>query len=191
MSEMLNIFLKAMLIDNVVLIQYLAICPFIGMTNDTEKATGMGLATTFVIMLATAVTWPLYNFVMIPLGLEFLQTLFFILVIASLVQLVEFFLKKTIPSLYKSMGVYLALITTNCAVLGVTINCISKNYNYGESLVYALGSAIGFLMSMVIMSGVRSRMKTAKLPVAFQGTPILYVAAGLLSLAFLGFKGLI
>ena len=191
MLDSISLFIKSALIDNVVFIQYLAICPFIGMTNDTEKATGMGLATTFVIMLATAVTWPLYKLVMIPLGLEFLQTLIFILVIASLVQLVEFFLKKSIPALYRSMGVYLALITTNCAVLGVTINCIGKNYNYGESLVYALGSALGFLISMVVMSGVRSRLKIAKLPRSFQGTPILYVAAGLLSLAFLGFKGLI
>ncbi len=191
MANLLSIFLKAALIDNVVFIQYLAICPFIGMTSETGKATGMGLATTFVIVLATAVTWPLYKLVMIPLGLEFLQTLFFILVIASLVQLVEFYLKKSAPGLYSSMGVYLALITTNCAVLGVTINCISKDLNYAESLVYALGTALGFLLSMVIMSGVRSRIKTAKIPVAFKGTPILYVAAGLLSLAFLGFKGLI
>ena len=189
--EALSIFLKSAIVDNIVFIQYLAICPFIGMTNDTEKATGMSLATTFVIMLATAVTWPLYKFVMVPLGLEFLQTLFFILVIASLVQLVEFFLKKSIPSLYKSMGVYLALITTNCAVLGVTINCIGKNYNYGESLIYALGTAIGFIISMIVMSSVRNRLKVANVPQAFKGTPILYVAAGLLSLAFLGFKGII
>ena len=141
--------------------------------------------------LARAVTWPIYKFIMIPLGLEFLQTLFFILIIASLVQLVEFFLKKSIPSLYKSMGVYLALITTNCAVLGVTINCIGKNYNYGESLIYALGTAIGFIISMIVMSSVRNRLKVANVPQAFKGTPILYVAAGLLSLAFLGFKGII
>ena len=189
--ETIKLFIKSALIDNVVFIQYLAICPFIGMTAETDKATGMGIATSFVIILATAVTWPIYKLVMIPLGLQFLQTLIFILVIASLVQLVEFFLKKSIPALYRSMGVYLALITTNCAVLGVTINCISKNYNYGESLVYALGSALGFLISMVVMSGVRSRLKIAKLPRSFQGTPVLYVAAGLLSLAFLGFKGLI
>ncbi len=191
MAEAIELFIKSALIDNVVFIQYLAICPFIGMTGDTEKATGMGLATTFVIVLATAVTWPLYRFVMVPLGLEFLQTLFFILVIASLVQLVEFFLKKMAPGLYNAMGVYLALITTNCAVLGVTINCIGKNYNYGQSLIYAFGTAIGFLLSMVIMSGVRSRMKTAKIPEAFKGSPVLFVAAGLLSLAFLGFKGII
>ena len=189
--DTLSIFLKSALIDNVVFIQYLAICPFIGMTNDTQKATGMGLATTFVIILATAVTWPIYNFVMIPLKLEFLQTLFFILIIASLVQLVEFFLKKKSPGLYNAMGVYLALITTNCAVLGITINCIKLDYSYGQSLVYALGSAVGFLISMVIMSGVRSRIKIAKIPQSFKGTPILFVTASLLSLAFLGFKGLI
>lgn len=189
--DTLSIFLKSSLIDNVVFIQYLAICPFIGMTNDTQKATGMGLATTFVIILATAVTWPIYNFVMIPLKLEFLQTLFFILIIASLVQLVEFFLKKKSPGLYNAMGVYLALITTNCAVLGITINCIKLDYSYGQSLVYALGSAVGFLISMIIMSGVRSRIKIAKIPQSFKGTPILFVTASLLSLAFLGFKGLI
>lgn len=191
MSDLLSIFIKSMIVDNVVFIQYLAICPFIGMTSDTSKATGMGIATTFVIILATAVTWPLYKFVLVPLHLEFLRTLFFILVIASLVQLVEFYLKKSSPALYSSMGVYLALITTNCAVLGVTIKCIDKGLDYKQSLVYALGAALGFLMSMVIMSGVRSRLKTAKLPKAFSGIPILYVAAGLLSLAFLGFSGLI
>ena len=184
LTETLKIFLQSAIIDNVVFIQYLAICPFIGMTNDTQKATGMSLATTFVILLATAVTWPLYHFVMLPLGLEFLQTLFFILVIASLVQLVEF-------GLYSAMGVYLALITTNCAVLGITINCISKGYTYGQSLVYAFGSAMGFLISMVIMSGVRSKIKIARIPESFKGTPILFISASLLSLAFLGFKGLI
>ena len=191
MMDIFKILISSAIVDNVVFIQYLAICPFIGMTSETDKAAGMGIATSFVIVLATAVTWPIYKLFMIPFHLEFLQTLIFILVIASLVQLVEFFLKKSIPSLYRSMGVYLALITTNCAVLGVTINCISKNYNYVESIVYALGTALGFLMSMVIMSGVRSKLKTAKIPKAFQGTPILYIAASLLSLAFLGFKGLI
>ena len=191
MVDMLKILITSAIVDNVVFIQYLAICPFIGMTSDTGKAAGMGIATSFVIILATAVTWPIYKLVMVPLGLQFLQTLFFILVIASLVQLVEFFLKKTIPALYKSMGVYLALITTNCAVLGVTINCISKDYNYGESLVYALGSALGFLLSMIVMAGVRERSATAKIPQSFKGTPILYIAAGLFPLAFLGFKGLI
>ncbi len=191
MNQYLSIFLKSMLVDNVVLIQYLAICPFIGMTSDTGKATGMGIATTFVIILATAVTYPIYYGIMVPLKLEFLETLIFILVIAALVQLVEFYLKKSIPSLYSAMGVYLALITTNCAVLGTTLNCISKNYNYVQSLVYAAGTACGFLLALVIMSGVRERMKSSTPPKFLQGKPILFVTAGLLSLSFLGFSGLI
>lgn len=189
--ELLKLFIKSMLIDNVVLVQYLAICPFIGMTSETGKATGMGIATTFVIILAAAVTWPLYTYIMVPLHLEFLQTLIFILVIAALVQLVEFYLKKCVPGLYSAMGIYLTLITTNCAVLGVTINCITKNYNYGQSLVYAAGTALGFAMSLVIMSGVRKRVAVAPIPKAFKGTPILFITASLLSLAFIGFKGLI
>jgi len=191
MSELLKIFIKSMLVDNVILVQYLALCPFIGMTGDTDKASGMGIATTFVIVLATAVTYPLYYFIMVPLHLEFLQTLMFILVIAALVQLVEFYLKKSAPSLYSAMGVYLALITTNCAVLAVTLNCISKNYNYIESLVYAAGSACGFLLSMVIMSGVRERIKIAPVPDFLKGKAILFIAAGFLSMSFLGFSGLI
>ena len=126
-----------MLIDNVVLIQFLALCPFIGMTTDTGKAMGMGIATSFVMVLATVATWPLYHYVLAPLGLTFLQTLVFILVIASLVQLVEFYLKKSAPALYSSMGVYLALITTNCAILAVTLNCISKEYNFGIDVWYS------------------------------------------------------
>lgn len=191
MNEYLSIFLKSMLVDNVVFIQYLAICPFIGMTSDTGKAVGMGFATTFVIVLATIVTWPIYYLVMVPLGLEFLQTLLFILVIASLVQLVEFYLKKSVPSLYSAMGVYLALITTNCAVLAVTINCINKQYNYLQSIVYAIGSAMGFVIAMAVMAGVRERMKSSPLPTFIKDKGILFVAAGLLSLAFLGFSGLI
>lgn len=180
-----------MLIDNVVLIQFLALCPFIGMTTDTGKAMGMGIATSFVMVLATVATWPLYHYVLAPLGLTFLQTLVFILVIASLVQLVEFYLKKSAPALYSSMGVYLALITTNCAILAVTLNCISKEYNFTQSIVYAVGSAAGFLISMVLMSGIRQRIKIAPVPNFLKGTPVLFVAAGLLSMAFGGFAGLI
>ncbi len=191
MNELLKIFLTSLLVDNVVYSQYLAICPFIGMSGDVHKATGMGIATSFVILLATAVTWPLYTYIMVPNHVEFLQTLIFILVIASLVQLVEFYLKKSSPGLYSSMGIYLSLITTNCAVLGVTINCIAKDYNYVQSLVYALGSAMGFLMSLVVMSGIRKRVDVAPVPKAFKGNAILFIAAGLMSLAFSGFKGLI
>jgi Na+-translocating ferredoxin:NAD+ oxidoreductase subunit A len=191
MNQYLSIFLKSMLVDNVVLIQYLAICPFIGMTSDTGKATGMGIATTFVIILATAVTYPLFYSVLVPLKLQFLETLVFILVIAALVQLVEFYLKKSIPGLYSAMGVYLALITTNCAVLGTTLNCISKNYNYVQSLVYAAGTACGFLLAMTVMSGVRERISSSTVPKFLQGKAILFITAGLLSLSFLGFSGLI
>ena len=191
MNEYLKIFLSAMLIDNVTLIQFLALCPFIGMTADTGKAVGMGIAASFVMVLATVATWPLYYYVMLPLGLTFLQTLLFILVIASLVQLVEFYLKKSAPALYSSMGVYLALITTNCAILAVTLNCISKEYNFIESIVYAIGTAAGFLLALVLMSGIRQRIKIAPLPNFIKGAPILFVTGGLLSLAFGGFAGLI
>ncbi len=191
MNEYLKIFLSSMLIDNVVLIQFLALCPFIGMTADTGKAVGMGIAASFVMILATVATWPLYYYVMVPLGLTFLQTLIFILVIASLVQLVEFYLKKSAPALYSSMGVYLALITTNCAILAVTLNCISKEYNFVESIVYAIGTAAGFLLAMVLMAGIRQRIKIAPVPNFLKGTPVLFVAAGLLSMAFSGFAGLI
>lgn len=191
MNEYLKIFLSSMLIDNVVLIQFLALCPFVGMTADTGKAIGMGIATSFVMVLATVATYPLYHFVLSPLGLTFLQTLVFILVIASLVQLVEFYLKKSAPALYSSMGVYLALITTNCAILAVTLNCISKEYNFVESIVYALGTAGGFLIAMVLMAGIRQRIKIAPVPNFLKGTPVLFVAAGLLSMAFGGFAGLI
>ncbi len=191
MSELGKIFISSWLVDNVVLIQFLALCPFIGMSKDVSKATGMGIATSFVMILATAVTYPLYHFVLEPFGLTFLQTLTFILVIASLVQLVEFYLKKSAPALYSSMGVYLALITTNCAILAVTLNCISKQYSFVESIVYAVGSACGFLMALVLMSGIRERIKIAPIPSFLKGTPILFVAASLMSLAFGGFAGLI
>ena len=187
--ETIKLFIKSALIDNVVFIQYLAICPFIGMTNDTEKATGMGLATTFVIMLATAVTWPIYKLVMVPLGLEFLQTLFFILVIASLVQLVEFFLKKMSPSLYNAMGVYLALITTNCAVLGVAILVIQNQFTIAQGVAYAFSTAVGFGLALTIFAGIREQLAIVRVPKAMEGMPIALVTAGLLAIAFMGFSG--
>lgn len=203
--SLFKIFISAVLIDNVVLMRFLALCPFIGMSTDEDKSVGMGLAVAFVTVLAAAVTWPIYNFVLsgngifgefsLPGGgkgtLEFLQLLVFILVIASLVQLVEFFLKKMIPGLYRSMGIYLALITTNCAILAVTLDVWLKKYNYVESLVYALGVALGFLLSLLLMAGIRRRIKTSPVPAFLQGTPILFVAAALLSMAFMGFGGLV
>jgi electron transport complex protein RnfA len=186
-----KIFLTAFLIDNVVLMRFLALCPFIGMSTDEDKSIGMGVAVTFVTVLATCVTWPVYKFILEPLGLVFLQILVFILVIASLVQLVEFFLKKAVPSLYKSMGIYLALITTNCAILAVTFDVILKDYNFLESIVYAAGVALGFLLSMLLLAGIRRTLKTSPIPAFLRGTPILFVAAALLSIAFMGFKGLV
>lgn len=191
MNDLLKIFLTAMLIENVVLIRFLALCPFIGMSTDVKKSTGMGVAVLFVTALATAVTWPLYKFVLVAFHLEFLQILTFILVVASLVQLVEFYLKKSAPALYSSMGVYLALITTNCAILAVTFDVIIKGYSFTESLVYAVGVAAGFMMSLVLLAGIRERIKVAPIPAFLKGTPILFIAAALLSMAFGGFAGLI
>jgi electron transport complex protein RnfA len=197
--NLFKIFLTAFLIDNVVLMRFLALCPFIGMSTDEDKSTGMGLAVTFVTVLATAVTWPIYRFILSKEtgvfasigGLEFLQILVFILVIASLVQLVEFFLKKMIPGLYRSMGIYLALITTNCAILAVTFDVWSKGYRFVEALVYALGVALGFLLSLLLLAGVRRRIRTSPIPAFLKGTPVLFVTSALLSIAFMGFKGLV
>jgi electron transport complex protein RnfA len=186
-----TIFIKALLIDNVVLMRFLALCPFIGMSIDEDKSIGMGLAVTFVTLLATCVTWPIYRFILEPLGMEFLQILVFILVIAALVQLVEFYLKKTAPALYSSMGIYLALITTNCAILAVTFDVISNGYTFVESAVYALGVALGFLIALLLLAGIRKRLRTSPIPAFLKGTPILFVAAALLSMAFTGFSGLV
>ena len=188
--ELFNIFIAAFLIDNIVLMKFIALCPFIGMSTDEGKSIGMGLAVTFVTVLATCVTWPIYKFILEPRGLEFLKILVFILVIASLVQLVEFYLKKIIPSLFKSMGIYLALITTNCAILAVTFNVIDRNYSFVESIVYAVGVAMGFLLSMLLLAGIRNRLRTSSIPSFLKGTPILFAATALLSIAFMGFKGL-
>jgi electron transport complex protein RnfA len=189
--NLFSIFFKAFLSDNIVLMSFLALCPFIGMSTDEEKSIGMGLAVTFVTVLATCATWPIYRFVLEPLGLVFLKTLAFILVIAALVQLVEFYLKKSVPGLYNSMGIYLALITTNCAILAVTLNNISRAYTFTESLVYAVGVALGFLLALLLLSGIRRRLRTSPVPDFLQGTPVLFVTACLLSMAFTGFSGLV
>ena len=189
--SLFRIFITAFLIDNVVLMRFIALCPFIGMSTDEDKSIGMGLAVTFVTVLATCVTWPIYKFILEPLGLVFLQLLVFILVIASLVQLVEFYLKKSVPGLYNAMGIYLALITTNCAILAVTLDNISNRFNFAESIVYALGVALGFLVSMLLLAGIRRRIRTSPIPAFLKGTPILFVCACLLSMAFMGFAGLV
>jgi electron transport complex protein RnfA len=196
--NLFKIFLAAFLIDNVVLMRFIALCPFIGMSSDEDKSVGMGLAVVFVTVIATAVTWPVYRFILEPMGLVFLQLLVFILVIASLVQLVEYFLKKSIPGLYKGMGIYLALITTNCGILAVTLDVINntcvftgKPYTFIESIVYAVGVALGFLLSMLLLAGIRNRLRTSPVPSFLKGTPVLFAATALLSIAFMGFKGLV
>ncbi|MDR3160274.1 MAG: RnfABCDGE type electron transport complex subunit A [Spirochaetaceae bacterium] len=189
--SLFKIFISAFLIDNVILMRFLALCPFIGMSTDEDKSIGMGLAVTFVTVLATCVTWPLYHFIFIPRGLEFLRILAFILIIAALVQLVEFYLKKTAPALYGAMGIYLALITTNCAILAVTFDNIDKGFNFIESVVYAVGVALGFMLSLLLLAGVRRRIKTSPIPAFLKGTPVLFVSAALLSMAFMGFSGLV
>jgi electron transport complex protein RnfA len=189
--NLFKIFIAALLIDNVVLMRFIALCPFIGMSTTEDKSVGMGLAVTFVTVLATCVTWPIYKFILEPLGLVFLQLLVFILVIASLVQLVEFYLKKSAPGLYSAMGIYLALITTNCAILAVTLDSISSGYTFIEAVVYAIGVAFGFLLSMLLLAGIRRRIRTSPIPAFLQGTPILFISSCLLSIAFMGFSGLV
>jgi electron transport complex protein RnfA len=193
-----KIFISAFLINNVVLMRFLALCPFIGMSTDEDKSIGMGFAVTFVVVLATCVTYPIYMYILKPQGLEFLQLLIFILVIASLVQLVEFYLKKSAPALYSSMGIYLALITTNCAILGVTLDVVNNTcpftgeaYTFIQSIVYSFGTALGFLLSLLLLAGIRKRLRASPVPSFMKGTPILFVAAALLSLAFTGFSGLV
>lgn len=191
MTKFIIIMLSAVFINNYVLSRFLGICPFLGVSKKLNQATGMSLAVIFVMLLATAATWPIQTYLLDPNNLGYLQTIVFILVIATLVQLVEIILKKYIPSLHKSLGVYLPLITTNCAVLGVTILNIDDGYTFAESMVNSLGSGLGFFLAMVMFSGVRSKLEGADIPKAFQGLPITLVAASITSLSFLGFSGVI
>ena len=190
-KTLIVILLSAVLVNNYVLRQFLGICPFLGVSKKLNQAVGMGIAVTFVMLLATAVTWPIQTFVLNNLGLQYMQTIVFILVIAALVQFVEIFLKKFIPVLHKSLGVYLPLITTNCAVLGVTINNIKDGYNFVEAMVSALGCGLGFMLAMVLFSGVRSRIDESDIPEHFKGLPATLIAASFVSLAFFGFEGIV
>ena len=189
-TSLLSIALGAVLINNFILSQFLGICPFMGVSKKIETALGMGMAVIFVMGVASAVNWPINNFILVPNGLGFMQTVTFILVIASLVQFVEMFLQKAMPSLYEALGVYLPLITTNCAVLGVTLQNAQKGYNFGEALTYGIFGGIGFLIAIVLFASVRERMEFAKCPKCFEGFPIALVAASLIALAFMGFSGL-
>lgn len=191
MGNIFVIIISSMLVSNVVLSQFLGICPFLGVSKQVSTAVGMGAAVTFVITIASAITWPIYYFLLEPRGLDYLQTIVFILVIAALVQFVEMVLKKFMPSLHASLGVYLPLITTNCAVLGVALNNITNGYNFIESVVCGLFTALGFLLSITILAGIRDRIEYNDVPHSFKGTPIVLVTACLMAIAFCGFAGLV
>lgn len=190
MKSLLVILLSAMLTDNFVLSKFMGICPFLGVSKKLDSAVGMGAAVTFVMVCATLCTYPIYTLVLVPMGLEYLKTIAFILIIALFVQLVEMILKKKVPALYKSLGVFLPLITTNCAVLGVTILNTDSGYNIGQSVVNSVGAGLGFSLALVIFSGVRSRVNTANVPEMFKGVPATLIAASVVSVSFMGFSGL-
>ncbi|MCP3176298.1 electron transport complex subunit RsxA [Desulfuromonas sp. KJ2020] len=191
MAELLLILVGAIFVNNFVLARFLGICPFLGVSKKVETALGMGMAVTFVMTIAAVVTWFIQYFVLNPFGLEYLQTIAFILVIASLVQLVEMVIQKASPVLYQSLGIFLPLITTNCAVLGLAVLNIQKEYSFLESVIFAIGAALGFTLAMVLFAGLRERVDMCPVPRSFQGTAIALVTAGLLSLAFMGFAGLV
>jgi electron transport complex protein RnfA len=190
-SRLLIIFISAILINNFTLSRFLGICPFLGVSKQIETAAGMGMAVTFVMTVSSAVTWLVQRYVLEPAGLMYLQTIAFILVIAALVQFVEMVIQKSSPTLYQALGVYLPLITTNCAVLGVTILNIDSDYNLLESMVHGFSAALGFTMAIVIFAGIRERLQFSDIPKPFQGFPIALITASLLSIAFLGFQGLL
>ena len=191
MKELLIILVSSAIVNNVVLSQFLGLCPFLGVSKSVETAAGMGGAVVFVITIASFITGAIYQFILHPTGFEYLQTIVFILVIAALVQFVEMFLKKTSPALYEALGVYLPLITTNCAVLGVALNSVQYGYNILQSVVYGLGISIGFTIAIVILAGIREKMEYNDIPESWQGMPIVMVTAGLMSIAFFGFSGII
>ena len=191
MKELLAILLSAMIIDNFVLSKFMGICPFLGVSKKLSSSVGMGVAVIIVMVLSTLATYPFYMGVLVPLKLEYLNNIAFILIIALFVQLIEIILKKVMPPLYKALGVYLPLITTNCAVLGVTMININNGLTFGESIVNALGGGLGFTLALVMFSGVRSRLETCDIPQTFKGVPSTLIAASIVSVSFMGFAGLI
>lgn len=191
MKELALIFFSMILVNNYVLVKFLGICPFLGVSKKLDSAVGMSAAVIFVMIVATAATWPIYTLILEPAGMGYLQTITFILVIAVLVQLLETLMKKFMPPLYKALGIYLPLITTNCTILGVTILNLDNGYTYAESLVCAAGAGLGFMLSMVLFSGVRKRIEDAKPPKVMEGLPITLVAASIVSCSFMSFGGII
>jgi electron transport complex protein RnfA len=190
MGEIFMIMLGAVLTENFIFSKFLGICPFLGVSDKPSTAFGMGMAVTFVMSLSSAVTWLVYTFILVPFELEYLKTIAFILIIASLVQFIEMFMKKYVPALYQALGIFLPLITTNCAVLGAAILNIDNEYDLIQSVIFGTFSAIGFTLAIVIFAGVRERVNFAKPPAVFKGIPISLVAAGLLAMAFAGFQGI-
>lgn len=190
MLEYISIIITAIFVNNIVFAQFLGICPFIGVSRKLSSAVGMGAAVTFVMLLATVITWLLQDLVLTPFGHGFMQTIVFILVIAALVQMLEIVLKKIAPVLYSALGVFLPLITTNCAVLGVAITVVQKGMNLGESVVYAFATAVGFTMAIAIFAGIREQLAMTNVPKSMRGVPIAMICAGLLAMAFMGFSGI-
>jgi len=189
-NSLLSILIQNMLINNVVLIQFLGICSFLGVSKQMKPSASLGGAVIFVITIASAVASLLYDFVLKPLGLDYMKTIVFILVIAALVQVVEMFLKKTSPAIYKALGIYLPLITTNCAVLGVALTNVQNEYNFIESVLAGFGTAVGFTLAIILLAGIRSRIREEDLPRPVRGAPIVLISAALMSIAFMGFSGL-
>jgi len=191
MENLLAIIIGAIFVNNFILTRFLGLCPFFGVSRRTKPALGMGLAVIFVMTLSSVVTWIMYNLILIPLGLQYLQIIVFILVIATLVQFVELFLKKANPVLYKTLGIYLPLITTNCAILGVAFLNVQESYSFIAALVFGISAGVGFLLALLLMSGIRERLELSKVPKAFSGLPIAFIVAALMSMAFLAFSGMI
>lgn len=189
--EYILIIIGAIFVNNIVLAQFLGICPFLGVSKDVKSSLGMGGAVLFVMLIATMVTWLINKYLLVPFDLGYLQTIAYILVIAGLVQMVEIVLKKTAPALYQTLGIFLPLITTNCAVLGVAIQVVQKDMNFLQSLTYAGGIALGFTLALVIFAGIREQLALVKLPKAMNGVPIALITAGILAMAFMGFSGLV
>jgi electron transport complex protein RnfA len=191
MGDYLLLIVSAILVSNIILARYLGNCPFLGVSQKMDTAVGMGMAVIFVVTLAGMITWVVQYAILNPLGLEYLRTIAFILVIASLVQLVEMFLQKSIPGLYRALGIFLPLITTNCAVLGIAIINIQEEFDFMQTVVFSFASAVGFSLAMVLLASIRERFPTARIPGPFAGMPIAMITVGLLALAFLGFSGLV
>ena len=191
MTGLIAILITTILVENYVLSKFLAICSFLGVSKKLDQAMGMSVAVIFVMLVSTAATWPIYYFILVPNGLEYLETIVFILVIAALVQFVEMFLKKYVPALYSSLGIYLPLITTNCAVLGAVVLNITQAYTFAESMVNSLGAGLGYMLAMFLFNGVRSKLEDADVPDCFKGLPITLCAAAIVSISFMGFAGLV